>query len=71
MNRWLDNNYSFILSIDLVKKNIYNPRSGGYSRILKQRNRFKKMNEGSKVYFPDIVFATGDCSYKLHLSAPP
>ena len=65
MNRWLDNNYSFILSIDLVKKNIYNPRSGGYSRILKQRNRFKKMNEGSKVYFPDIVFATGDCSESI------
>ncbi len=65
MNRWLDNNYTFILSIDLVKKNIYNPRSGGYSRILKQRNRFKKMNEGSKVYFPDIVFATGDCSESI------
>jgi len=64
MNRWLEYNYSFILSIDLVKQNIYNPRSGGYSRLIKKKNQSRKMND--KVYFPDIVFAVGDCSIPIN-----
>jgi len=35
MPRWIDNGYKFILGIDLVKKNIYGPRTGAYSRLFK------------------------------------
>ena len=63
MNRWLEYQYSFILSIDLVKQNIYNPRSGGYSRLIKKKNQSRK---NTNAYFPDIVFAVGDCSVPIN-----
>jgi|UniRef100_A0A6C0JP37 hypothetical protein len=66
MNRWLDYQYSFILSIDLVKQNIYNPRSGGYSRMLKRKNQYKRISSSDKAYFPDMVFAVGDCSLPIN-----
>ena len=65
MNRWLDSGYSFILGVDLVKKNIYNPKSGCYARMLKRRSQYMRAhdpNDKTKVYFPDMVFASGDCS---------
>ncbi len=61
LNRWLESGYSFILGIDLVKSNIYNPRSGSYSRMLKKRAQYLR-NYDKKVHFPDIAFAVGDCS---------
>lgn len=65
MNRWIDFEYNFILSIDLVKQNIYNPKSGGYSRLLKKKNQFKRLHK-DKYYFPDMVFAVGDCSLPIN-----
>jgi len=66
MNRWLDAGYKFILGIDLVKKNIYNPKSGCYSRMLKKKNQFMKtFNKDNHIYFPDIVFACGDCGMNI------
>jgi SAM-dependent methyltransferase len=64
MNRWLDSGYNFIMGIDLVKNNVYNPRSGCYSRMLKRRTQFMKSTD-KKVYFPDMVFATGDCAVPI------
>ena len=66
MNRWIEYNYSFILSIDLVKQNIYNPRSGGYSRLIKKKNQSRRISKDEKVYFPDIVFAAGDCAESIN-----
>ena len=66
LNRWLEYSYKFILSIDLVKQNIYNPRSGGYSRLIKKKNQIKYSNNGEKIYFPDIVFAVGDCAVPIN-----
>ena len=66
MNRWIEYQYSFILSIDLVKQNIYNPRSGGYSRLLKKKNQSRKFAKDEKNYFPDIVFAVGDCAESIN-----
>ena len=66
MNRWIEYQYSFILSIDLVKQNIYNPRSGGYSRLLKRKHQNKYNSQKEKGYFPDIVFAVGDCSKSIN-----
>jgi len=66
MNRWLEYQYSFILSIDLVKQNIYNPRSGGYSRLIKKKNQSRRNNKGDNIYFPDIVFTVGDCSVPIN-----
>ena len=68
MNRWIEYQYSFILSIDLVKQNIYNPRSGGYSRLLKKKNQSRKIAKDEKNYFPDIVFAVGDCAESINNS---
>jgi SAM-dependent methyltransferase len=64
MNRWIDSGYNFILGIDYVKHNIYNPVSGGYSRMLKRRKQFVK-NAPKDSYFPNIVFAAGDCSANI------
>jgi SAM-dependent methyltransferase len=66
MNRWLDNGFSFILGIDLVKKNIYNPKSGCYSRMLKRRMQFmRNVDPKNKIYFPDMLFVVGDCSVPI------
>jgi hypothetical protein len=71
LNRWLDSGYSFILGVDLVKKNIYNPKSGCYSRMLKRRLQYVRNNAGEgkdpkdKVYFPDMAFAVGDCAVPI------
>ena len=61
MPRWLDNGYKFVLGIDLVKNNIYGPRSGAYSRMLNRRNQFIKRVDNDKVAYTDMVFAAGDC----------
>lgn len=66
LNRWIESGYTFILGIDFVKKNIYNPKSGCYSRMLKRRNQYvRNINPTNKVYFPDMVFAAGDCSASI------
>jgi len=66
MSRWFNNGYKFILGIDLVKNNIYNPRSGAYSRMLNGRNNFvKKVENSDKLEFTDMVFAVGDCSKNI------
>jgi SAM-dependent methyltransferase len=61
MNRWIDSGYNFILGIDFVKHNIYNPVSGGYSRMMKRRKQFIRKGDNT-AYFPNIVFAAGDCA---------
>jgi hypothetical protein len=67
MSRWLNNGYKFVLGVDLVSKNIYNPKSGCYHRMLQSRrnhmNKFRDVNP--PVYFPDYIFAAGDCAYPL------
>lgn len=67
MSRWLNNGYKFVLGVDLVSKNIYNPKSGCYHRMLQsRRNHINKFRDVQPpVYFPDYIFATGDCSYPL------
>lgn len=68
LNRWLDSGYSFILGVDLVKKNIYNPKSGCYARMLKRRGQYMRTidpKETKKIYYPDMVFAAGDCSVPI------
>jgi len=67
MNRWLDSGYKFVLGIDYVKHNIYNPKSGAYSRMLKKRMQHIKKHklDDNKIYFPDFVFAAGDCSASI------
>ncbi len=66
LNRWLDSGYSFIMGVDLVKKNIYNPKSGCYARMLKRKNQYmRNMDPTNKVYYPDMVFAAGDCSMPI------
>lgn len=65
MNRWVDSGYKFILSIDLVKNNIYNSRSGAYSRLLRNKANYMRQYTKEKAYFPDIAFACGDCSVSI------
>jgi len=62
LNRWIENEYEFVLGVDLVKKNIYNPISGAYSRLLDK----KKSHEGrKKTANKHYVFAIGDCSKSI------
>jgi len=66
MSRWLSNGYKFVLGVDFVIRNIVNPKSGCYSRMMKAR--YKHMNEKQNAhheYFPDYVFAAGDCALSL------
>jgi hypothetical protein len=66
MNRWVDANYNFVLGVDLVKNNIYNPRYGAYSRMLKRRKQYMTKVEGAeKINYIDMVFVVGDCTANL------
>jgi len=66
MPRWIDNGYKFILGIDLVKNNIYGPRTGAYSRMLENRKRyFRNLNVKDKIAFPNMVFVAGDCGKNI------
>lgn len=63
LNRWIKNDYRFVLGVDLVKNNIYSPNHGAYSRLLRERKRFFiNMKNNPNVRFPDMVFAVGDCA---------
>ena len=66
MNRWVNNDYKFVLGIDYVKYGIYNTESGAYSRLINKRveyfnNKYKKF----PLRFPDIVYAAGDCGKSI------
>ena len=67
MNRWVENSYKFVLGIDYVKNNIYNPRSGAYSRLISTRDRFFKDRDNItyKRIFPNIVYVAGDCGKSI------
>lgn len=66
MSRWIDNGYKFILGIDLVKNNIYGPRTGAYSRMLENRKKFfRNTNVKDKILFPNMVFVAGDCGKSI------
>ena len=63
--RWRDNNYKFILGIDLVKDNIESP-NGSYSRFLHQRHEFfKKQRNRKNLFYPQAIFLIGDCGLPL------
>lgn len=65
MNRWIDAGYNFILGVDLVRNNIYNPKSGAYSRMLKRKNNYKKIEGTEKVFYANMVFVVGDCAKNI------
>lgn len=66
MNRWVDAKFSFVLGVDLVKNNIYNPRYGAYSRMLKRRKQYvEKVEDADKINYIDMVFVVGDCTANL------
>jgi SAM-dependent methyltransferase len=67
LNRWIKNEYRFVLGVDLVKNNIYSPNHGAYARLLRDRKRFfiNMKNNNNNMLFPDMVFAVGDCSKSI------
>ena len=65
MPRWLDNGYRFVLGMDLVKNNIYGPRSGAYSRMLNRKSHFVKRVGNEKIAYTDMVFVAGDCGKSI------
>jgi len=66
LNRWIKNEYKFVLGVDLVKNNIYSPNHGAYARLLRERKRFFiNMKNVNNMIFPEMVFAVGDCSKSI------
>ena len=65
LNRWIKNDYRFVLGVDLVKNNIYSPNHGAYSRLLRERKRFFINMKNKNMRFPDMVFAVGDCARSI------
>jgi hypothetical protein len=66
LNRWIKNEYKFVLGVDLVKNNIYSPNHGAYARLLRERKRFFiNMKNNNNMLFPDMVFAVGDCAKSI------
>lgn len=66
LNRWTDAEYSFVLGVDLVRNNIYNPRYGAWSRIIKRHNQLRRKVDGTdKVKYMDLVAVVGDCAVPL------
>jgi hypothetical protein len=64
--RWRDNQYNFILGVDLVKNNIESA-NGSYARFLNQRDEYIKRNQRGqqRIYYPNAVFVIGDCALPL------
>lgn len=64
--RWRDNQFNFILGVDLVKNNIEAP-NGSYGRFLNQRREYFKRNQRGqqRLYYPHAVFLVGDCALPL------
>jgi len=65
LHRWLSNGLKFILGVDIVKDNIYNAKSGAYSRIIREYSKSFKTRGQEQIKFPDIVFAVGDCTLDI------
>lgn len=65
LHRWLNAGFKFVLGVDIVKDNIYNARSGAYSRVIKEYGKSFKTRGLEQFKFPDIAFAVGDCSLDL------
>ena len=73
MNRWINNDYRFVLGIDYVKYGIYNTDSGAYSRLIGKKEEYNNKGGGGgggkykrfPAQFPDIVYAAGDCSKSI------
>ena len=64
--RWIKYEYKFVLGVDLVKNNIYSPKHGVYSRLLKDKSDFIYNNDkDNNIQFPDMAFAVGDCSKSI------
>jgi hypothetical protein len=65
--RWRENNFDFILGIDLVKNNIEGAPSGSYARFLNQREEFyKRQQRGQRqLHYPNAMFLVGDCALPL------
>jgi hypothetical protein len=64
--RWRDNQYNFILGIDLVKNNIESA-NGSYARFLNQRMEYVRRTQRGqqRIYYPQSVFLIGDCALPL------
>lgn len=69
LSRWLKGNYDFIFGIDYAKDNIYKANEGAYARVLKEFTRFNREKKDSKVFFPNIVLAAGDCGADIKSGA--
>jgi 2-polyprenyl-3-methyl-5-hydroxy-6-metoxy-1,4-benzoquinol methylase len=69
LSRWLKGNYSFVFGIDYAKDNIYKPNEGAYARMIKEYNRFNKEKAREKGFFPNFVFAAGDCGVDIKTGA--
>jgi hypothetical protein len=61
--RWRDNNFTFVLGVDLVKHNIVAP-SGAYSRIL-NRHHHHHHHTTLPNNFTKAIFVVGDCARPL------
>jgi len=67
--RWLSKGYNFILGIDYAKDNIYKANDGAYARMIKEYNRFNKEKTKEKGFFPNMIFAAGDCGIDIKSGA--
>lgn len=65
--RWRENNFDFILGVDLVKNNIEGAQSGSYARFLNQREAFyERQQRGQRqLHYPNAIFVVGDCALPL------
>ena len=69
MPRWLKGDYNFIFGIDYAKDNIYKANDGAYARMIKEYNRFNKEKTKEKGFFPNMIFAAGDCGIDIKSGA--
>ena len=58
MPKWIENNYTFVLGVDITSDNIENPNNGAWKRYsdIKERNREMRT---------EIVYVVGDCGKNI------
>jgi 2-polyprenyl-3-methyl-5-hydroxy-6-metoxy-1,4-benzoquinol methylase len=69
LSRWIKGDYNFVFGIDYAKDNIYKANEGAYSRMIKEYNRFNREKTKEKGFFPNFIFAAGDCGLDIKSGA--
>ena len=58
MPKWIENNYKFVLGVDIVPDNIENPNNGAWKRYIDNKEKNRENHT-------EIIYVVGDCGKNI------